>query len=120
MKFIVLSVFLIFASSTDSLAARRDNRQDRQQGRIHQGVKSGELTKREARKLRAEQKNIRRAERRAESDGNVTNKEKAKIERMQDRASENIYQQKHDSQDRGGATAPASGGSPASDSGALE
>jgi len=93
---IALAVTITFAE-----AARRDNRQARQQSRIQQGVKSGELTKGEAAKARAQQRGVRRAERRAEADGEVTDAEKARIEKRQDRASKTIHRLKHNDRKRG-------------------
>lgn len=101
---LVSGLFVHFEAS----AARRDARQHSQRGRIQHGVKSGELTPGEARRLRLQQRRVRQAEKRAESDGQVTGAEKQKLERMQDRASKNIYQQKHDDQKRESAEEEAS------------
>jgi hypothetical protein len=100
MKFLSLTIAALSLLTITAEAARRDNRQASQRSRIQQGVKSGELTKKEASGLRAEQRKIRRMERRAEADGNVTGREKARIERRQDKANKHIYNQKHDDQKR--------------------
>ena len=63
-------------------------------------MKSGELTKREATKLEAREAKIQRDKMKAKSDGVVTNKERAKLHREEDRASKAIYKQKHDAQER--------------------
>lgn len=73
-----------------------DKRQNIQQERIKEGVEDGDLTKIEAARLRQEQKQIRRTERRAKADGEVSAVEKAKIDRQQTRASVKIAKQKHD------------------------
>jgi hypothetical protein len=78
-----------------------DTRQKTQRVRIAQGVSSGEVTRTEARRLRGEQRRVRRTERRAKADGEVTQEEKAKITRKQNRASRDIRRQKHDGQERG-------------------
>ena len=75
-------------------------RQENQKARIEQGVKSGQLTHREAARLRAEQRSIRAEKRLAKADGVVTPAERAKIRRDQRRASRDIYRQKHDAQTR--------------------
>ncbi|MEW5975768.1 MAG: hypothetical protein AB1898_08175 [Acidobacteriota bacterium] len=75
-------------------------RQGRQQKRIRQGVRSGELTRNEVKKLEKQQVRIHRQEAKAKSDGEFTAKERAKIHRMQDKASRHIYKEKHDNQDR--------------------
>ena len=100
-----LIAILILGSMTPYFAeARRDQRREgRQQARIHQGVKSGELTRGEAAGLRAGQRRVDRAQRRAAADGNVTAEERAKLERMQDHQSKRIYEQKHDDEKRSDA-----------------
>jgi hypothetical protein len=76
-------------------------RQEHQQERIGEGVKSGQLTKKEAMKLEAEQAKIRRKKRRLKkSGGTLTPKEKADIISDQDTASKHIYKEKHDAQTR--------------------
>jgi len=77
-----------------------DKREQNQKARIKQGVKSGELTKKETRRLAAEQKKIKHDEKKAKADGVVTPQEKAKIRKEQKRASKDIYRQKHDAQKR--------------------
>lgn len=74
---------------------RTDGRQVAQRARIHEGRVDGEITKREAAVLNAEQRHIRRAERRAKSDGTVTRAEKRRLERKQNRASRHIRRAKH-------------------------
>lgn len=103
MKYQIMSLVLGLAFmglSNQASADREDKRQVRQRARIHEGVRSGELTHDEAKKLRAGERRIRRMERRAEADGIVTEKEAAKLERAQDRMSDKIHQEKHDDQKR--------------------
>lgn len=92
-----ISVLIV---TTDSLADRADRRQHRQGARIRQGVKSGEITRGEAKHLRKQQRRIRRVEKRAESDGTVTDQEQQRLENMQDRASKTIFRAKHNEKDR--------------------
>ena len=75
-----------------------NQRQRNQQVRIREGVVSADLTRAETRRLRTEQRHIRRTERRAKADGTVTSQERAKIQRKQNRASRDIRRQKHDGQ----------------------
>ena len=87
-----------------SKAAKKDlygiNRSQAKQGsRIRQGVKSGELTKKEAARLRKQQKNFAAREAKLRQDG-LTRKERIKLDRHQDRMSKNIYKQKNDNQSR--------------------
>lgn len=104
---LVVAAFLLVSVDTAD-ASRADKRQGRQGARIRQGVKSGELTKGETRKLRRQQGHIRRAEKRMQNDGQMTKREKARLERMQDRASKNIHRKKHNERERNaGAAEPA-------------
>ena len=73
-------------------------RERNQRERIIEGKKSGELTRKETRRLAAEQAKIHRDEKKAKADGVVTPAERAKLHREQTRASKDIYRQKHDAQ----------------------
>jgi len=75
-------------------------RQANQRARIAQGVRSGELTRRETRKVAEEQKDIRQLERAYKSDGKLTGAERADLHHEQNQASRDIYRQKHDEQAR--------------------
>ena len=78
-----------------------DARQRGQQERIREGIRSGELTRREARRLEAEEARIRVDERFARrSGGQFTHAERRRIQRELNHASRDIYRQKHDRQDR--------------------
>lgn len=77
-----------------------DAREQRQKARVRQGVRSGELTRREADRLRAEEAKIKADEAAAKSDGKVTARERRKLQREENRASRHIYRQKHDAQKR--------------------
>jgi tellurite resistance protein len=79
----------------DPRVQKRMQNQDR---RIDQGVKSGELTPKEAGRLETDQARIQQTEERMKSDGNLTGQERQKLNTMQDRASDRIDQQKHDRQ----------------------
>ncbi|MFC4309051.1 hypothetical protein ACFPN2_08165 [Steroidobacter flavus] len=75
-------------------------RQQNQRQRIQQGVRSGELTRRETGKLAREQRDVRQLERAYKSDGELTRAERVDLHQEQNQASRDIYQQKHDAQDR--------------------
>ncbi len=97
---VVIAAFALPGLSLAQTAStpRVDQRQENQQKRIDQGVKSGELTKKEARRLDKGQARVEKIENKAVADGTVTNKEKVRIERAQDTQSKRIYKQKHDNQ----------------------
>ena len=76
-------------------------RERHQQQRIRQGIRSGELTRREAARLEAQQARIRVAEAYARrSGGGLTPQERARLQHALNRSSRQIYRQKHDRQDR--------------------
>jgi hypothetical protein len=77
-----------------------DRREHRQRARIRHGIRAGEITRREAVRLRASQGVIRAYERRAERDGRLTRRERNHLDRLLDRSSRRIYRQSHDNQER--------------------
>jgi hypothetical protein len=91
---------LIAVPAIASAQTRVDNRQARQEQRIDQGVKSGELNKRETARLNRGDQKIDRMENRAQADGTVSRKEKRRLETAQDVQSKRIHRQKHDAQAR--------------------
>lgn len=82
-----------------SIGERFGNQADR----ISQGVKSGELTHKEAKHLKqAEAKLALQTIKQTLDGGGLTAKEKARLDARQDTLSERIYKQKHDGQEVGG------------------
>jgi hypothetical protein len=75
-------------------------RQADQRERIQQGIRSGELTRGEARQLVAEQRNIRQEERQYKSDGVLTGDERKDLRQDLRAASKDIYTEKHDAERR--------------------
>ncbi len=104
MKKIILLVSLMMVMIAGMVKAQStpvvDERQRAQHARIRQGVASGEVTRPEAKRLRAEQRHVRRTERRVKADGEVTPRERAKLQRKQNKVSRDIRRQKHDPQTR--------------------
>lgn len=70
-------------------------REQNQEKRIEQGVQSGQLTPKEAGKLEAKQAKIKQDEERMKADGKLTKAERRKLKREQNKASEKIYDKKH-------------------------
>ena len=96
----LIVILIILGSSFVLISAQTampqiNQTQKQQQIRIRQGVKSGELTRRETRKLEHQQKAIQHDKRIAKADGVVTPNERKQIRREQNRASKNIYRKKH-------------------------
>lgn len=77
-----------------------DAREQNQRERIAQGVRSGELTRPETRRLVRGERHLHRHERIARSDGVVTRAERVRLQRNANRMSKRIYVQKHDAQSR--------------------
>ena len=69
-----------------------------QEKRINQGVKSGELTTREAGHLQRGQAHVARAEANAGANGHVSAAETRRVNRVANRQSNHIYNQTHDGQ----------------------
>lgn len=84
----------VFAQS----AANEVQRDIKQQQRIESGLQSGQLTTREAAKLEREEAKVDGAEAQALKNGKLSNAEKTRITRLQDRVSHDIYAEKHDAQ----------------------
>lgn len=109
----LLFVFIILFSQL-SIAGPLQNHQKRQASRIKEGVRSGALTKEEAHGLRQEQKRIREERKQlrldrleAKKDGVVSPEEREKLKAAKDQikadqkaASEKIYQEKHDAENK--------------------
>lgn len=87
-----------FAQASAPVTPKVDAREAKQQARIDAGVASGQLTAKETNRLDKQQGRIAGAEAKAKSDGTVTTRERRHLARMQDRASANIHNQKHDAQ----------------------
>lgn len=77
-------------------AAGETGRNVKQQTRIEQGLQSGQLTSREARKLEAGQAHIAKTEQRALRNGSLSASERTRIQHQQNRESRAIHHQKHD------------------------
>ena len=76
-------------------AATETERNVDQQQRIEQGLKSGQLTSGEARKLEAGESRIDKTEQRDLRNGSLSASERAQIQREQNRESKAIYGDKH-------------------------
>jgi hypothetical protein len=92
------------SGNPDSVSSRRlqadVGRDVKQEQRIHQGVKSGELTTRETGRLERQQGRTDRMEANAAANGRVGAQEQASIQGSENRHSRQIARQKHDAQTR--------------------
>jgi hypothetical protein len=83
-------------TSTPNRVQHEENRAQRQQKRIAQGVASGSLTPKETARVERQEARINKNIAKAQADGKVTKKEATKIQKEQNRESRRIYRQKHD------------------------
>lgn len=96
-------VAIIFISANAAFADNYRHQTNNQQqynerNRIHQGIKSGSLTREEAKGLAQEQKQIRTEERAYKASGRYTAAERKDVHQDLQQANQHIYQEKHDSQ----------------------
>ena len=96
----VVAVVLAVPAFAGTKSPGVDKRERHQKQRITQGVRSGALTKEEARALRQEQRAIRQKEREMKSDGVLTREERKELHQDLNEASQNIHEEKHDAETR--------------------
>ncbi|MEO6220278.1 MAG: hypothetical protein ABIO81_07615 [Ginsengibacter sp.] len=94
------AIAILFCLGVNSADAQIKHRAQNQNHRVRQGVKSGELTKREVRDLREDRKDLRQDVKLAKSDGKVTAGERKIIKKEQRKDSREIYRKKHNNRDR--------------------
>ncbi len=89
----------LLASSDASAGPIRD-RKVRQQGRIAQGVRGGQLTAGETARLENQERSLNQEERdmRKLDGGRLTTQDRRAINQQQNQLSRRIYRQKHDGQ----------------------
>ena len=90
---LIAAGLMITGLNAQKIKARQENQQDR----IAQGVKSGQLTAGETANLEHKEARVNREIRhdRKQNGGNLTNNEKRQINRQQNRLSRQIYRDKH-------------------------
>jgi len=96
--FALIAVAAAPAFAQTSGAPGFQQRDINQQERIEQGLQSGQLTTREAGKLEKEEAHVDKMESNALRDGKVTPAEQARINAAQNKASNDLYREKHDAQ----------------------
>jgi uncharacterized membrane protein YebE (DUF533 family) len=100
LKIVLVSAATLVAATSIAQADYIDRRQSNQAYRIEQGVRSGQLSRHETARLKAEQERIAAMERAAKRDGYVSPYERARINDAQNHASRHIYLDKHDGERR--------------------
>lgn len=108
MKVKILGGLLIAALAVTSVAEAQTKtpvinaRQHMQEKRINQGVRSGELTKREARTLRKDERKLTAEKRAYKATGHVTAAERRHMRHQENHISKAIYAKKHNGRVRRG------------------
>lgn len=74
--------------------------QPNHKARIKQGIRSGEITRPEAQRIRKQQLDVKDARLDARQDGIITPKEQNRIRKEKNQASRTIYRKKHNARDR--------------------
>lgn len=100
MKTIILAAAILFGAGITNANAQVKKCQFHERQRIKQGVRSGELTKGETKKLVLQQKDIHQDIKEAKADGVVTNFERKEILQDKAQANRSIYLLKHNNRDR--------------------
>ena len=95
---LLAAVSLPVLAQTAPATPNVDKRQANQQQRIDQGVKSGELTTKEAARLEKGQDHVQKMEDKAKADGKVTAKERERLQHAENKQNRAIARQKHDGQ----------------------
>lgn len=102
---VALTIFAIPAAAhshneRDRFEQRRVDPVEHFEQRISQGVARGDLSHREAARLRDDLRNLRRMERRAAQDGRVDLHERRHLERTSQRLETDLRRERHDHQRR--------------------
>ena len=95
--FLTLAVTGMLMTSAVMQAQEIQQRKENQQDRIANGVANGSLTPHETANLEHKEAGLNHEIRhdRRQNGGNLTNKEKAQVNRQQNQLSRNIYRDKH-------------------------
>ena len=100
MKVTVLAAAILLGAMFTTANAQVKQHAKNERHRIKQGVKSGELTKKETKNLVQGQKEIHQEVKAAKADGVVTKAERKDIRQDQRQESRKIYRKKHNRRDR--------------------
>lgn len=95
--FLLAALFVLGVSAVSMAGPRGEinRREYREQKRINQGIRSGELTRREADRLEEGLAKIKTDERFARMDGNLSYRERVRLNRELNHESREIYRYKH-------------------------
>jgi hypothetical protein len=96
-RYLIVAAAVAISSTARAQSTQETVQRDvNQEKRIEQGLKSGQLTTKEAAKLEREESKVDKLESKALSDGKLTDAERRRIREEQDKVSKDIYREKHD------------------------
>ena len=95
----VISSVFIFANASFA-GDRIQHRQNNQKNRIYQGVRKGEITKREFTHVARQQRSVEKYRKHALRDGHLSRNEGRRLNHLQSRASGSIYRDRHNGYNR--------------------
>jgi hypothetical protein len=96
---VIVATGVLSATAWGAGTVAGDEQRDvHQQQRIEQGLKSGELSTREAGQLERQEQHVDQMEARDLKNGKISAAEQAKLNAAQNKVSKDIYAQKHDAQ----------------------
>lgn len=103
-RFILIISVLLFAATSifaqEAKTPKLDRKQKKQIHKIEKGIKSGDLTRFEAKKLKKQKHKLAKMEKRAKADGKVTKRERIRLNKEAKKLDRKIYKEKHDMQKR--------------------
>jgi hypothetical protein len=105
----LIAVAVPYAAEAQAHERGVNARQHQQQHRINEGLRQGELTRREYGRLQHEAAQIRREERAYRADGHLSRGERRELHRELDDLSRDIRRERHDGEHRGAGRFPHAG-----------
>ncbi len=96
----IATLIALTAAATFSTAAEAAPAKNKRVDRIELAVQSGELTKGEVKRLRAEQRELATALDIAQADGRVTRAERVQLDRLEDELTRKLYRYGHNERSR--------------------
>ena len=100
MKSLAIAIVAILISFSVDAQQKEDMNFKGERKRVKQGIKSGEVTKREAKSIRKHAEDVKRAKVAAKADGKITAKERARIAKQDRQLDRTIYRKKHNNKKR--------------------
>lgn len=100
MKWTLLVVAALVFSNVTYSQQKEDMNFKGERARVKQGIKSGEITRREAAKIRQEKQDVRKAKQNAKADGVVTVEERKEVAKQDRQLDKTIKRTKHNNRRR--------------------